>query len=345
MKKTNSELAKLQPVRKTKSEKRTLVKNQLMKHSPNFTGRIFATEGKNFIVRVDSDNFDEKYFRCIRAGTIVSPNKNSSILAIGDFVKIIEEDSIDTYSDLPKAVIVEVMLRKTSISRVSPKKSVKEDILASNIDNLLILASIDSPPYNKRLIDRYLVAAELGGVQSAICINKTDLTDDIELFKEDLQIYEDLGYKVFYTSATENEGIDELLEYLKDKTTVISGTSGAGKSTLVNNILQEKVQKVSEISQRTFKGRHTTSASKIFELPVGGLLIDTPGIREFGIIGMEKQELSLYFRDFEPYRRSCKYNLCTHLHEPQCAVITAVENGEIDEHRYQSYLNIYETLE
>jgi ribosome biogenesis GTPase len=205
------------------------------------------------------------------------------------------------------------------------------------------MAPLLSPDLNRRLIDRYLVAAEVGKIKPIIAVNKIDLVQGMNA-QDILQPYHDLGITILYMSALYGEGIKPLEEHLKDKTSVFSGQSGAGKSTLVNSLLGEQVQVVSEISDKSNKGRHTTSFVAEFDLPFGGTVIDTPGIREFALAGVDKQNLPLYFHEFDDFMLNCKYKPCSHTHEPNCAVAEAVENGEIDYERYESYIYLYESL-
>jgi ribosome biogenesis GTPase len=205
--------------------------------------------------------------------------------------------------------------------------------------------SAADPFYNKRLLDRYLIAAELGKLAPSICINKIELMDK-GLIAEDLAVYsETLKIPLFFTSVSEGIGIEELALGLKDHSTVLSGPSGVGKSSLINAISGEELQRTGEVSERTWKGKHITSSARMFALPGGGFLADTPGLRELGLWDIHPDDTAFYFHDFDAFYPRCKFTSCTHRHEPDCAVKKAVEENEIDPERYVSYLQIVESLE
>ena len=337
--------AKRKPIRQSRSSKRVLVKKKGKIPAGAVEGQIVGLIGKYSIIKPLKVPFTEdNLFTCFPAGTVISGNKNSSFLATGDYVSFIPKDEIELETGLREGTLVAVEERKTKISRKLPGKKRSEDVIASNLDKLLVVMSASEPSYNKRLIDRYLIAAELGGVEPAICINKIDLLDDLIAINEDLAVYNELDIPVFFISATENEGIEELREFLRAETTLFSGLSGVGKSTLVNQLLGREEQPVKKISDKTMKGKHMTTSVRMFELSDFTRIIDSPGIREFGIWGIEPEELGLYFHDFDDHQIECKFSPCTHTHEPKCKVIEAVEDGEIDIDRYESYLNLLESL-
>ncbi len=323
-----------------KSKKRILIKDSDLSKSERGKGIISQSLGKVFRVFDESNG---KFYECVLAGAISSPHKNSSIISTGDFVEFIPIDYQDSGNDIPLGVITKVFERNTFLSRRSTGKNPYEQVIASNIEKVLMFFSYDLPKYNKRLIDRILIACEVGLVTPLICINKIDLAmyDD---YVEDFYVYEKLGVSIFFISITQNLGLDDLIMSLINKRTLIIGPSGTGKSTFVNFLMKRPIQKIQEISYKTGKGRHTTSYSRMFFLPDGGAIIDTPGIREFGIWGIEKSELALHFHDFDEFAKNCKYYPCTHIHEPGCAVIEEVERGNIDVERYESYLSIYDSM-
>jgi ribosome biogenesis GTPase len=203
----------------------------------------------------------------------------------------------------------------------------------------------ETPKYNKRLIDRYLIAARCGDLEPIIVINKLELANQ-ELLEDDLYTYtEELNLDLYLISLKENLNTDELKNKLKDRRSILTGPSGSGKSTFINYILDDQIQEVGEVSQKTAKGLHTTSFVRMFELPFGGEIIDSPGIREFALWDINKEELPTYFDDFVEYHHDCKFLPCTHTHEPKCAVIEALEEGKIDPDRYESYLSLLSSIE
>lgn len=334
--------AKQTPFRKTKtSNKRTLVKNEGTLPESAREGRVIANIGAVFLIRTDEGKIIESYL----GGTVISEHTDSTVVAVGDKVWFLEDSysQAETEGDA-KARILKVGERVSLFSRKTAHYNSRQQVLASNIDNVLIMMAADDPPYNKKLIDRYLVSCEIGEVHPIIVINKSDLLD-IDIMEEDLAVYEELGYELHIISLEEGIGLDELIDGLKGETTLISGPSGAGKSSFLNYILDGDYQDVGEVSEKSGKGQHTTSFSRMFELPEGGFVIDSPGIRELAVWGIEEGELQLYYHDFDPYAPNCKYPLCSHVHEPGCAVAQAVEEDKIDYERYTSYLNFLDTLE
>lgn len=339
-------------------KKRTILKNSLKDISNYKLGKIVTSFGSSYLVQelilselnqklishTNSKKYaikDDTIYECILSGTLVSRNKKSTILAVGDIVYFEQEKQINSSKDIYR--IVQVFDRHSWLSR-KDVLSPNEHIIAANVDKLLIQMSAAEPMYNRRLIDRYLVAAEQGEIEPAICINKIDLLDCKEL-RQDFQVYEKMEIPVFFISAMNQSGLEPIMKFIKDSVTVISGPSGVGKSTLINNIIGINTQIVQEISERTNKGRHTTSFVKLFTADNGIQIIDTPGIREFAVHGIKKEELALYFKDFEDFHLNCKFLPCTHTHEPGCAVKEAVENGLIDIDRYESYLNLYDSFD
>lgn len=286
-----------------------------------------------------------KLYECKVQGKLISYYKNSSIVAVGDEVYFLPSDEkFDLQNELEKGTIIKIGERFTRLSRVSPQNKNNEHVIASNIDNLLIFSSAADPFYNKRLIDRYLVAAIAGGLTPIIAINKSELFDN-EILREDIEIYENIGVDLFLISVIEKKGLNELYKRLENSKTVITGQSGVGKSTFVNEILGNKQQVVGKISDSTAKGQHTTSFVRMFEAANNTHIIDTPGIREFALFGISKHELPTYFIDFLEFHNSCKFTPCSHIHEPKCAVKNAVENGQINFERYESYLLLSESID
>jgi len=248
-------------------------------------------------------------------------------------------------------VINKIFERKNHISRKAPKVKAAglrgerlEQVIASNIDSIVIITSCQQPKFNNRLLDRLIVAAESSHVEILIVINKIDLDLDEE-YKKWLAIYSGLGYKVFATCVKQNLGIDDLKQFLKGKVNLFWGQSGVGKSSLLNKMFPKLSLKIGEISESTSKGKHTTVTSKLIKAENDTFLIDTPGMREIDPYGIREEDLGHYFRDFIPFINECKFNTCTHHHEPGCAILNAVEKGMITKERYKSYLNLRDSIE
>ncbi len=254
-------------------------------------------------------------------------------------------------NDDGSGVITKVDKRKNYISRKAPKiKGASyrgerlEQIIAANIDALFIVSSIDEPSFNNKVIDRFLVAAESSSIQPHIIINKIDL-DPENYVDEWIELYKNIGYEVIKSSTKTGEGIKEIHQLLKDNKNLFWGHSGVGKSSLLNTIFPGLDLGVGDISSFNDKGTHTTVTSRMIKVEEETYIIDTPGIREIAPYGIKKEDLGHYFIEFAKYQNNCKFNTCTHYHEPGCAVIAAVENEELSPERYDSYLRILETIE
>lgn len=264
-------------------------------------------------------------------------------IAVGDKVEI----EPDTESERT-AVIHTIHPRHNYMARVSPHNKNQHHIVASNLDQALLFATLKNPKTSGGFIDRFLVSAEAFHVPAIIVFNKIDLykSKEITLLEEWRHIYTSAGYKVITISLETEEGLNELNELLKDKVTLISGHSGVGKSTFINKILPEKNIKTQDVSGWSGKGMHTTTFAEMYDLANGGSIIDTPGIREYGLISIEKTELSHYFPEMQKLIHDCKFNNCLHVNEPECAVKNELINGSsISEMRYISYLNILDSMD
>ncbi len=263
--------------------------------------------------------------------------KTTNPIAVGDRVEFEIEQGQQS------AVITKLEPRKNYIIRRSVNLSKQTQIIGANLDLALLVVTLASPPTSTGFIDRFLVTAEAYGIPAALVFNKLDLFSEegLEILAEYIAIYENLGYPCFTVSALERENIETLNEVLKDKITLISGHSGVGKSTLINAIIPGSDLKTGNISDWSDKGKHTTTFAEMIDLPFGGKLIDTPGIRELGIVDIEPQELSHYFPEMRNLLNQCKFHNCRHINEPGCAVLDALENGGIEPSRYDSYLSIY----
>ena len=263
-------------------------------------------------------------------------------IAVGDEVAIeIENENEST------ATILEILSRHNYINRQSPRMKYQHHIVAANLDQSILVATLKEPKTSQGFIDRFLVASEMYHVPSLIVFNKSDLykKKEMDKYEQWKDMYESIGYKVFLVSAENNTGLTDLKKQLKDKTTLISGHSGVGKSSLLNIILPELELKTQGVSGWSGKGMHTTTFAEMFDLPFGGKVIDTPGMREFGLVDISRQELSHYFPEMRDRLNNCQFNNCLHINEPGCAIKVAVANGEINDGRYASYYRIMESIE
>ncbi|MGB9596908.1 MAG: ribosome small subunit-dependent GTPase A, partial [Candidatus Poribacteria bacterium] len=256
-------------------------------------------------------------------------------VAVGDEVEI-------TIAEGEKGAIDEIMPRKTKISRMAAGPVPIEQVIVANADQMIIMMSAKLPPFKPRLLDRLLIVAEAGEIEPIIIINKMDLLKDkdkLNLYKQ-TKTYQDIGYKVLYISALNNEGTDQVIEVMKDKMSAIIGHSGTGKTTLIKAIQPNLDLRTNEVSLKTQRGKHTTTNVCLYDLSFGGSIVDTPGIREVGLWDVWKTELDLYFREFQPYIGKCRFSDCSHLTEPGCSIIDALEKGNIHKSRYDSYIKL-----
>ena len=257
----------------------------------------------------------------------------SSILAPGDLVFIERDD---------RGPVVRAVRRRTNKLSRPAVGSTREQVFAANIDRVIIVASVARPAFNPGLIDRYLVAAQAGGVVPIVCVNKIDIA---ETAGDGAAMYGDIGIAVVPTSCVTGEGLDALRAHLAGMTSVLVGHSGVGKSSLVNALDPNVTIHTQEISESTNKGRHTTSASRMYELTGSIRIIDTPGVKQLGLWGVTPAELDYYFHEIAEASAGCKFRDCTHTHEPRCAVRDAVDAGSIARARYASYVRIRTSLE
>lgn len=263
--------------------------------------------------------------------------RSTNPVAVGDRVDIVENPE-------GTAFITEIADRSNYIIRKSPNLSKQSHIIAANVDQALLVVTVNHPQTSTTFIDRFLASAEAYRVPVILVFNKTDLLDADERHYQDMMItlYENVGYKCVAISAETGQGVDGLKELLSGRISVLSGNSGVGKSTLINRILPGANLRTAEISDAHNQGIHTTTFSEMLELPSGGYLIDTPGIKGFGTFDIEPGELTGYFKDIFHFSKDCRFSNCTHTHEPGCAVLRAVEEHYIAASRYQSYLSMLE---
>lgn len=264
--------------------------------------------------------------------------KHTNPIAVGDFVEYEVEDN----NEQNTAVIHKIYDRKNYIIRKSSNLSKQTHIIASNIDQALLVAALVQPQTSLGFIDRFIMTAEAYHIPTIVVFNKSDLYEGglEDILNETMSIYQNIGYTCFETSVISGKNTDKLKSILKDKTTLVAGHSGVGKSSLLNHISPGLNLKTGDISNFSQKGTHTTTFAEMFDLSFGGSIIDTPGIKEFGIVDFNESEISHYFKEMRPYITQCRFNNCKHLNEPGCAVKEAVGNGEIAQERFDSYMNI-----
>jgi len=325
---------------RTKHQRRTrsIIKNERELPSHALRGTVITAAGPTWIVNVENSDV---FHMCTVSGTVDTPYADT-IIAVGDKVWF----TLDEASGGEYGSIVRIEERRTVLSRKAAGRVQREQVFVANVDQLCIVMSTALPMYNKRLIDRYLIAADKGELQPIICINKMDLfpeEEDERDIRADFTAYQHLGITCHFVSVQRGQGIEELSADLEGKSTLFSGPSGVGKSSLIN-VLTNSRQVVGSISDKYLTGKHTTSAAILIPLSAGGSIIDSPGIRELAIWELGMEELPFYFEEFMPFVSQCRYATCTHSHEPACGVKKAVQDGAIDEERYVSYLNILESL-
>jgi ribosome biogenesis GTPase len=297
-------------------------------------GLVTKSTGSWYQVQTDEgEKIDCRIKGKFRTKGIVTTNP----IAVGDVVDFEMEPEQET------GVITNLHQRKNYIIRKSINLSKQAQIIAANLDQALLVVTLASPRTSLGFIDRFLVTAEAYDIPARLIFNKLDLFSEegLEVLAYYKDVYEKIGYPCFEVSALERTNIEVVQELLKDKVTLFSGHSGVGKSSLINRLLPDLDLRTHQISDWSEKGMHTTTFAEAFELPQGGFIIDTPGIRELGVIDIEKQELSHFFPEMRQRMHGCRFSNCRHINEPGCAVLEALENGEIEPSRYDSYLSIY----
>ena len=302
-------------------------------------GLLIRIKGSGYYV-YDSD----EEIRCsVRGRFRIGRGDDEVLPVVGDIVEYRREPQRDSSGS--SGVITAVKPRRSLYIRSETRGRKGFRIIGANLDFVFLVHSVRNPVLNARLIDRMLTAAERDGIEPVIIVNKIDLLEDDAGLAATLAPYSEMGYRIVRTSAFTGDGTGELAEMMAGRSTMLAGPSGAGKTSLLSRIEPGIEARISKVSTSTGKGKHTTTHFEFHRLSSGGWLGDSPGIREFGVWGVEKETLGEYFRDFEPYLGGCRFNTCTHSHEPECAVKEAVEEGAISEARYDSYLRILESLE
>jgi ribosome biogenesis GTPase len=301
------------------------------------TGLVYKSTGSWYTVKTE----DQQVFECrIKGKFRMQGIKSTNPIAVGDVVDF----ELDDTSDDVTGTIHNIHGRKNYIVRKSVNLSKQTHIIASNIDVVFLLITINNPPTTTSFIDRFLVTAEAYGIEAILVFNKIDTYDEA-MQEEQLylqHVYADIGYKCLKVSALEKKGLEELKQIMIGKVSMFSGHSGVGKSTLVNALEPELNLKTKNISEQSKQGQHTTTFAEMYDLSFDAKIIDTPGIKGFGVVDMEPHEISGYFPEFFELQDQCKFNNCLHKEEPHCAVKKALEENKIAWSRYNSYLKILE---
>ena len=296
-------------------------------------GLVIKNTGSWYTVKTDGEG---KVIDCkIKGNFRLKGIRSTNPVAVGDRVEVVPNQE-------GTAFITHIEDRRNYIIRKSPNLSKQSHIIAANVDQAVLVVTINRPQTSTTFIDRFLASAEAYRINVILVFNKSDLLNDDERHYQEMMItlYETIGYQCLAISAATGEGVEQLETLLAGKTTVLSGNSGVGKSTLINRLLPGANLRTAEISDAHNTGMHTTTFSEMLPLPDGGYIIDTPGIKGFGTFDMEPEELTGYFKEIFHFSSQCRFSNCTHTHEPGCAVREAVENHYIAQSRYQSYLSM-----
>ena len=298
-------------------------------------GTVYKSTGSWYSVKTDAGHFHD----CrIKGKFRMQGIKSTNPIAVGDRVRF----SLETAGDETVGQIEEILPRKNYIVRRAVKLSKQTHIIAANIDQVFLLITLEDPKTLPVFIDRFLATAEAYDIPCILLFNKIDAygPEARQEWQELEALYREIGYDCLGISAKEGAGVDQVIDRMKGKTSMIAGHSGVGKSTLVNRIAPELELRTTEISELYRQGQHTTTFAEMYDLPFGGQIIDTPGIKGFGLVDMEPDEIGDYFPEIFALKAHCKFNNCLHLDEPHCAVKKALEEGSISESRYHSYVQM-----
>ena len=300
--------------------------------------RVYKSTGSWYAVKAE----DGQFYQARVKGVIKLDNRTSTNpIAVGDWVECEEE------LGQPNLMIAAILDRDNYVARQSPHNKRQQHIIASNLDQSILLATLKSPKTSQGFIDRFLISCEAFHIPAIIVFNKSDIYGDKEYAVYEMMkgMYEAIGYKVFLISIEKQIGLAEIKELLVDKTTLVSGHSGVGKSSFINYLFPDLDIDTQEVSDWSGKGMHTTTFAQMYDMPAGGSVIDTPGMRELALANLEKEELAQYFPEMRAKMSGCQFNNCQHINEPGCAVKAAVEKGLITEARFFSYVDLWHGIE
>ncbi|MEO7961629.1 MAG: ribosome small subunit-dependent GTPase A [Ginsengibacter sp.] len=302
------------------------------------TGQVYKSTGSWYQLK---DAGGKVFNARIKGRFKIEDITSTNPIAVGDRVEFSQEDTEDGF-----VMITDILPRHNYITRQSPHNQHQHHIVAANLDQSILFATLKDPKTSRGFIDRFLVASEAYHVPAIIVFNKTDIYKKKEFEKlEGVKCdYMSAGYEVLPLSLEKGSGMKEILELLKNKTTMLSGHSGVGKSTFINKLFPEYSLKTQDVSGWSGKGLHTTTFAEMFDLPGDGKIIDTPGLREFALMDIEREELSHYFPEMRKLINECRFNNCLHVNEPECAVKYAVNQEKISGERYVSYLTILDSI-
>jgi len=325
-------------------ERRLQTQARVLAHDGSLSpddGPASGTDGWGLVVEVSTGlcrvEVEGRVLLCDLRGSLSAAETGfTNVVAVGDMVEV-------RHDGAGHGVVEAVGPRQSALSRPDVFHSHLQQVVVANAEQLLLVQSWRGPAIWPELIDRYLIAAQRYGLQAVICLNKVDLCADPGKCRTALGPYLELGYQVLFTSALQGTGLEDLRQVLRDHKTVLGGLSGVGKSSLIAAIQPGLDLRIAEVSERRHEGRHTTAQVNLHRLAMGGWVVDTPGIREFGLSGIHKRDLGRFYAEFAEAGR-CAYADCSHLHEPGCAVRAALGSGAVSRMRYQSYRKIYESL-
>jgi len=301
--------------------------------------RVYKSTGSWYSIKSEEGLFYQARIK----GIVKLDNRSSTNpIAVGDWVEYELEDA-----DQKSVMINTILDRHNYVARQSPHNKRQQHIIASNLDQSILLATLKSPKTSQGFIDRFLISCEAFHIPAIIVFNKSDIygKQEMEVYEEMKAMYKGVGYQVFLISIEKQEGLAPIHEIIKDKTTLVSGHSGVGKSSFINYLFPELDINTQEVSDWSGKGMHTTTFAQMYDLPTGGSVIDTPGMRELSLANMDKEELAQYFPEMRAKMHDCQFNNCQHINEPGCAVKAAVEKGIITEARFYSYVDLWHGIE